>query len=163
MIWGNFCACKDYLCCKQIYLLICDPTSICRARRTYRFEWAHSKEVCHHGAEPWRKTGLCDEAELELCETDDVVALLPVPAGDVEQVGLVVVLHQLDDHPDVVAVVLDRDHPHDVGSVFCVRVLAILVGQHKTGVGLMNLWLIDQWMILFEFDLPSPSPCQGCS
>ena len=48
----------------------------------------HHKEVCHHGAEPWRKTGLCDEAELELCETDDVVALLPVPAGDVEQVGL---------------------------------------------------------------------------
>ena len=48
----------------------------------------HHKEVCHHGAEPWRKTGLRDEPEFELCETDDVVALLPVPAGDVEQVGL---------------------------------------------------------------------------
>ena len=107
--------------------------------KSYRFTGAHSKEVCHHGAEPWRKTGLCDEAELELCETDDVVALLPVPAGDVEQVGLVVVLHQLDDHPDVVAVVLDRDHPHDVGRVLRVRVLAVLVRQHQARVGLMNL------------------------
>ena len=123
----------------------------------------HHEEVCHHGAESRSKTGLGDESEFELGEADHVVPLLPVPAGDVQQVGLVVVLHQLDDHADVVAVVLDRDHPHDVGSVFCVRVLAVLVGQHKTGVGLMNLWLTDQWMILFEFDLPSPSPCQGCS
>ena len=30
---------------------------------------------------------------------------------------LVVVLHQLDDDPDVVAVVLDGDDPHDVGRV----------------------------------------------
>ena len=30
---------------------------------------------------------------------------------------LVVVLHQLDDDPDVVAVILDRDHPHDIGRV----------------------------------------------
>ena len=74
--------------------------------KSYRFTGAHSKEVCHHGAEPWRKTGLCDEAELELCETDDVVALLPVPAGDVEQVGLVVVLHQLDDDSALLTVVL---------------------------------------------------------
>ena len=107
--------------------------------KSYRFTGAHSKEVCHHGAEPWSETGLCDEAELELCETDDVVALLPVPAGDVEQVGLVVVLHQLDDHPDVVAVVLDRDHPHDVGRVLRVRVLAVLVRQHQARVSLMNL------------------------
>ena len=32
-------------------------------------------------------------------------------------VDLIVVLHQLDDHPDVVAVVLDRDDPHDIGRV----------------------------------------------
>ena len=43
---------------------------------------------------------------------------------------LVVILHQLDDHPDVVAVVLDGDDPHDVGSVLRVRVGAVLVGQH---------------------------------
>ena len=30
---------------------------------------------------------------------------------------LIVVLHQLDDDPDVVAVVLDRDDPHDIGRV----------------------------------------------
>ena len=102
-------------------------------------EGAHSKEVCHHGAESRSKTGLGDESKFELCEADHVVPLLPVPAGDVQQVGLVVVLHQLDDHADVVAVVLDRDHPHDVGSVFCIRVLAVLVGQHKAGVSLMHL------------------------
>ena len=106
---------------------------------THWFSRTHGKEVCHHGAESGSKTGLCDEAKLELCQADHVVPLLPVPAGDVEQVGLVVVLHQLDDHADVVAVVLDRDHSHDVGSVFCVRVLAVLVGQHKTGVSFMNL------------------------
>ena len=102
-------------------------------------EGAHSKEVCHHGAESRSKTGLGDEPKFELCEADHVVPLLPVPAGDVQQVGLVVVLHQLDDHADVVAVVLDRDHPHDVGSVFCVWVLAVFVRQKQTGVGLFEL------------------------
>ena len=119
---------------------------------TYCFEGAHSKEVCHHGAESRSKTGLCDESKFELCEADHVVPLLPVPAGDVQQVGLVVVLHQLDDHADVVAVVLDRDHPHDVGSVLCVRVLAVLVRQHKTGVSLVNLW--NEWLgFLFPWEI----------
>ena len=62
----------------------------------YRVPGPHGEEVCHHGAESGSKTGLCDEAKLELCQADHVVPLLPVPAGDVEQVGLVVVLHQLD-------------------------------------------------------------------
>ena len=100
---------------------------------------SHGKQVCHHGAEPGGEAGLGNEAELELRQADDVVPLLPVPAGDVEQVGLVVVLHQLDDHPDVVAVVLDRDHPHDVGRVLRVRVLAVLVRQHQARVSLMYL------------------------
>ena len=39
---------------------------------------------------------------------------------------LVVILHELDDHPDVVTVVLDGDDPHDVGSVLRVRVSAVL-------------------------------------
>ena len=60
---------------------------------TYCFEGPHSEEVGHHGAEPRGEAGLGDEAQLELGQTDDVVPLLPVPAGDVEQVGLVVVLH----------------------------------------------------------------------
>ena len=52
---------------------------------------------------------------------------------------LIMVLHQLDDHPDVVAVVLDGDDPHDVGGVLCVRVGAVFVGQHQARVSLMHL------------------------
>ena len=55
---------------------------------TYCFEGHHGEEVCHHGAESRGEAGLGDEAELELGQADDVVALLPVPAGDVQQVGL---------------------------------------------------------------------------
>ena len=44
----------------------------------------HGEEVCHHGAESRGETGLGDEAQLELGQTDDVVSLLPVPAGDVQ-------------------------------------------------------------------------------
>ena len=42
-------------------------------------------------------------------------------------------------HPDVVTVVLDGDDSHDVGGVLSVRVGAVLVGQHQTGVSLVNL------------------------
>ena len=52
---------------------------------------------------------------------------------------LVVVLHQLDDDPDVVPVVLDGDDPHDVGGVLRVRVGAVLVGENQAGVRLVNL------------------------
>ena len=52
---------------------------------------------------------------------------------------LVVILHQLDDHPDVVAVVLDGDDPHDVGCVLRVRVGAVFVSQHQASVRLVNL------------------------
>ena len=90
----------------------------------------HGEEVCHHGAESRGETGLGDEAQLELGQTDDVVSLLPVPAGDIQQVGLVVVLHQLDDDPTFSAVVLHGDDPHDVGGVLSVRVRAVLVGQY---------------------------------
>ena len=49
------------------------------------------------------------------------------------------ILHQLDDDPDVVAVVLDGDDPHDVGGVLSVWVGAVLVGQHQTGIRLVYL------------------------
>ena len=62
---------------------------------TYRFERPHGEEVGHHGAEARGQTGLGDEAELELRQADDVVPLLPVPAGDVEQVGLQLELCQV--------------------------------------------------------------------
>ena len=48
----------------------------------------HSEQVGHHGAEPGGQAGLGDEAKLELGQTDDIIPLLPVPAGDIEQVGL---------------------------------------------------------------------------
>ena len=59
---------------------------------------------------------------------------LSVPAAH-----LVVVLHQLDDDSALGAVVLHGDDPHDVGGVFGIRVRAVLVGQHQTGVSLVNL------------------------
>ena len=52
---------------------------------------------------------------------------------------LIVVLHELDDDPQVVGVVLDGDDPHDVGRVLGVGVLAVLVGQQQTRVRLANL------------------------
>lgn len=52
---------------------------------------------------------------------------------------LVMVLHELDNHADVVAVVLDGDDAHDVGGVLGVRVLAVLVGENQAGVRLVNL------------------------
>ena len=55
---------------------------------THRLEAPHGKEVGHHGAEARCEAGLRDEAELQLSQADDVIATLPVPAGDVEQVGL---------------------------------------------------------------------------
>ena len=104
-----------------------------------RLSGPHGEEVCHHGTEARGEARLGDEAELELRQADDVVPLLPVPAGDVEQVGLVVVLHQLDDDPALSAVVLHGDDSHDVGRVLSVRVRAVLVGQNQTGVSLVNL------------------------
>lgn len=48
------------------------------------------------------------------------------------------VLHELDDDSDVAIVVFDADHPHDVRSVFGVRITAVFVGQYKTGVRLVD-------------------------
>ena len=58
---------------------------------TYRFSWSHSKKVCHHGAEARCKTRLGNEAKFKLCKTDDIITLLPVPAGDVQQISLNVI------------------------------------------------------------------------
>ena len=55
---------------------------------THGFEAPHGEQVCHHGAEPGGEAGLGDEAELELRQTDDVITLLPVPAGDVQKIRL---------------------------------------------------------------------------
>ena len=63
------------------------------------------------------------------------------------------VLHELNDDPDVVAVVLDGDHPHDVGRVFRVRIRAVLeqkiicIVHGKTQI----LWLISLQMKIVLF------------
>jgi hypothetical protein len=51
----------------------------------------------------------------------------------------VVILHELYNDPYVVRVVFDRNYPHYVRSIFGVRVLAVLVGQHQTGISLVDL------------------------
>ena len=65
--------------------------------------------------------------------------LTPRPLVTVQLRHLVVVLHQLDDDADVVAVVLDGDDAHDVGRVLRVRILAVLVGQDEAGIRVMDL------------------------
>ena len=97
---------------------------------TDRDEAPHGKQVGHHGAEAWGEAGLGNEAKLELSQTDDIIPLLPVPAGDVQQVGLVMVLHQLDDDPALSAVVLHGDDSHDVGGILGIWIRAVLVSKH---------------------------------
>ncbi len=46
---------------------------------------------------------------------------------------------QLDDDPSVLAVILDGDHPHDVGRVLGVGVLRILVGQNHNRISILGL------------------------
>ena len=55
---------------------------------THGFEAPHGKKVCHHSAEPGGEAGLGNEAKLELRQADDVITLLPVPAGDVQKIRL---------------------------------------------------------------------------
>lgn len=54
-------------------------------------------------------------------------------------VYLIMILHQLNDNPYVVRVVLDGNHSHDVGRIFSVRILAVFVGQNQTSIRLMYL------------------------
>ena len=46
---------------------------------------------------------------------------------------------QLDDHSGVLTVILDGDHPHDVGRVLGIRVLRILVGQNHNRISILSL------------------------
>lgn len=52
---------------------------------------------------------------------------------------LIVILHELDDDPDVIGVVLDGYDPHDVGSVLGVGILTIFVGQNEACICFMYL------------------------
>lgn len=61
-----------------------------------------------------------------------------LPTRNVEEICFVVVHHELDDDPGVLAEVLEADDPHDVGGVLGVRLLAELVGQDKASRSLLN-------------------------
>lgn len=108
-----------------------------------RLERSHREKVGNDGAEARCQARLRDEAQLEFADTNDVVAALHVPRGNVEQVGLVVVLHQLDDHSNVVGIVLDGNDTHYVGSILCVRILTVLVGQNQARVGIVHFHAIQ--------------------
>ena len=74
-------------------------------------------------------------------------------------VDLVVVLHELDDDPDVVAVVLDGDDPHDVGGVLSVGVGAVLVSKHQARVSLV--YLPSQFIFTNHHTSISTSPLEN--
>ena len=67
----------------------------------------------------------------------------PVPPVDVDEVGLVLVVEQLDDAPGLRGEVLDGDHPHDVGRILVVRVRSKLVTDDDTGGGLLHSSLLQ--------------------
>ena len=43
-------------------------------------------------------------------------------------------------YSDVVAIIFDGYNAHNICSILCIRILAVLVGQDQTGVGVMNLF-----------------------
>jgi hypothetical protein len=57
----------------------------------------------------------------------------------IENAHLIVVLHELQDDPDVVSIVFDGDDPHDVGGILRVRILAVLIRQQQARVALTHL------------------------
>ena len=55
---------------------------------THRFVGPHGEEVGHQCWEARSQTALSNETQLELCHTHCIITALPVPAGDIQQVGL---------------------------------------------------------------------------
>lgn len=49
------------------------------------------------------------------------------------------VAHQLDNDPDVLVEILDRDDPHDVGSILRVWISTSWIREDQAGVGLREL------------------------
>lgn len=56
--------------------------------RHYLDEGPHGEEVGQHGGQALSQTALGNEARLQLGQADSIVALLPVPAWNVQQMGL---------------------------------------------------------------------------
>lgn len=51
-------------------------------------EGPHGEQVGQHGGEALSQAALGDEPKLQLCKANGVISLLPVPAGDVQKMGL---------------------------------------------------------------------------
>ena len=47
---------------------------------------------------------------------------------------LVVILHQLNNYPYVIAIVLDGDYTHDICGIFSIRIRTIFVSKDKAGI-----------------------------
>lgn len=58
-------------------------------KTTYGLERSHGEQVGHHSGETRCQATLRDESQLEFGQANDVVTTLPIPTGDVQQVGLV--------------------------------------------------------------------------
>ena len=67
----------------------------------------------------------------------------PVPPIDVDEVGLVLVVEQLDDATRLGRKVLDSDHPHDVRRVLVVGIRSELVADDDAGGGLLHRCLLQ--------------------
>lgn len=48
---------------------------------------SHGEQIGHHRGEARRKAALRNEAQLQFAHTDHIVAVTPVPRGNVQQVG----------------------------------------------------------------------------
>ena len=95
------------------------------------------------GGETWRQAGLSEQAELHLIEASRLVVQGPIPPVDVDQVGLVLVVEQLDDATRLGRKVLDSDHPHDVRRVLVVGIRSELVADDDASCGLLHRRLLQ--------------------
>ena len=64
---------------------------------------------------------------------------------------LIVILHQLNDDANVVRIILNGDHPHDVGGIFGVRILTILISQNEASVRFVHLRRVKKKMSIVTF------------
>lgn len=63
-------------------------SKIKRHPQHYLDEGPHGEEVGQHGGQALGQAALSDEPCLQLCQADSIIALLPVPAWNVQQMGL---------------------------------------------------------------------------
>ena len=112
-------------------------------KQTNRLEWSHGKQIGHHGAETGRQAWLCNEAKFEFADTNDIISSFPIPWGNVQKISFIMILHQLNDHSNVVRIVFDRNDSHYISCIFCIRILTIFVGQYQTSISIVHFYTIQ--------------------